>query len=675
MSVSRGNKSFAGVKQCRNRSEQSLKIARSRVLTKMTRGRIKSWPLVVFALAILPAMAGATFGIYLSRIESRGENGIKRFSSYEELRQFLSSKQGDVWPWPAGLSGFPGLPNAALDVKFASGMGAQTRESVEYSTTNVQVEGVDESDIIKTDGEYLYIISGRRLLLIRAYPPEDMEISSEVELVGDPVGLYVSGKRLIVLEQIYQMGLLSEGENRILPAMNVSVKIYDTSDRDNPSLLREYLVSGFYSESRMLEPYVYVVVVEPAVVWKGEVILPRICAQGSSKEIAATEIYYYNESSERAHSFVTVFAINFQEDDVPTAYKTFLTGASDTIYMSRENMYIAQRIWRTTVSNGFVGIVPLRAGSSYEKTAIYKLHIDGLSIEHVARGEARGFLLNQFSMDEHKGFLRIATTSHGDYDVDSVLKEANNIYVFDSEMNLVGALEDLAPGEMIHSARFTGDICYLVTFKKVDPLFVIDLSSPSEPRILGKLKVPGYSDYLHPLGDGFLIGVGKETVEAEEGNFAWYQGLKISLFDVRQLDNPKEVSKLVIGDRGTDSPALYDHKALLLDTRRKLLVLPVLVAEVDPSDYPEGVPPNVHGEFVWQGIYVLDITAEGGIWVRGRITHLEGAEDLSKSGSYFYSKYSVKRALYVDDVLYTISDGKIKANDISTLKELGTLRL
>jgi len=247
--------------------------------------------------------------------------------------------------------------------------------------------------------------------------------------------------------------------------------------------------------------------------------------------------------------------------------------------------------------------------------------------------------------------------------------------VLDQDMNVIGALEDLAPGERIHSARFMGDKCYVVTFKKVDPLFVIDLSSPADPKVLGRLKIPGYSDYLHPFGEGFLIGVGKETAEAEEGDFAWYQGVKVSLFDVSDLENPTEISKLIIGDRGTDSPVLRDHKAFLLDMGRGLLVMPVLVAKIDPSDYPHGVPANAYGEYVWQGAYVLRVSAEDGISVLGRIEHLEDEGEMLKSGYYFESKYSVKRALYINDVLYTISQGLVKANDMSTLRELNALDL
>ena len=643
----------------------------------------KVWCLATISLILLPAVAGAILGVHLRQIQTNGGKGISKFSSYEELKAFLKKSQGSgVAYWPTA-AGFLGLPSVKSAITFRAEVG-ETDSSlnvgqIEYSATNVQVEGIDEADIIKTDGEYIYLVSDQRLLLIRAYPPERMELISEVRLEGNPVGLYISGDRLVTIEQMYRDAIFTgEDGNMILPQANVSFRVYDTSNKSKPVLRREYAISGFYSASRMLEPYVYSVVVEPAVMCKDEVFLPELCGQGWIKKATATEIYYYNESSEGAHSFVTILAINVQDESVEPTCKTFLAGASDVIYMSYDNMYISQSIWRTALSTGQTGGsigASINANQGYEVTVIHKLHVDGLSIEYVARGEARGFPLNQFSMDEHEGFFRIATTSHADYELNSILKEVNNIYVFDSDMNLVGSLEDLAPGERIHSARFVGDLCYLVTFKKVDPLFVIDLASPERPKVLGKLKIPGYSDYLHPFGEGFLIGVGKETVEAEEGDFAWYQGLKISLFDVRQLDDPREISKLVIGDRGTDSPVLYDHKAFLLDIKRGLLVLPVLVAEIDPSDYPDGVPRNAYGEFTWQGVYVLNVSEKGGIEVRGRITHMDGNDDLLKSGIYFYSERSVKRALYIGGVLYTISEDRIKANDLSTLEELNVLSL
>ncbi|MEM2938982.1 MAG: beta-propeller domain-containing protein, partial [Candidatus Bathyarchaeia archaeon] len=203
---------------------------------------------------------------------------------------------------------------------------------------------------------------------------------------------------------------------------------------------------------------------------------------------------------------------------------------------------------------------------------------------------------------------------------------------------------------------------------------VISLKDPTKPEVLGQLKIPGYSDYLHPFDEDHLIGIGKWTVEAEEGDFAWYQGVKISIFDVSDFEHPKEVDGYVIGDRGTDSPVLWDHKALLFDKDLNLLAMPVLVAEIDEAKYPDGVPPNAYGDYVWQGLYVFEIT-ENNLRLRGRITHIEDRSDFLKSGYWFYSDYAIERALYIGDVLYTISDRMIKMNNLTTLEEIGSLKI
>jgi inhibitor of cysteine peptidase len=601
-------------------------------------------------------------------------NKMRRFSSYQQLKQFLAShQQVSYWPYIT----FDAMNSLKGGVSLA-GLSKSTTSvpaDVPYSTTNVQVEGVDEADVVKTDGKFLYVISGEKVLLIEAYPPESMALLSSIDLEGRPMGIFVSGDRLVIFEQIYSAGSI-DGDGENMPGMtsgmgNVSVKVYDISDRGDPRLLRNYLVNGLYSDSRMIEPYIYLVVGEPALIYNEDVILPRIYGCDGVKEVGASDIYYC-ESSGGYYSFSTVFALNVQDVNAEPSYQTFLTTSSDTLFMSRDNIYIAQTFWKGAediVWNGL--IVP----PSQEVTAVHKIHVKGLKIDYVAKGEVPGHVLNQFSMDEFDGFFRIATMSIKELsDGSGRTAEVSNMYVLDQDMKVVGALEGIAPGERMHSARFVGDKCYMVTFKKVDPLFVIDLSSPTDPRILGRLKIPGYSDYLQPFGEGFLIGVGKGTMEAEEGDFAWYQGLKISLFDVRELDHPKEVSKVVIGDRGTDSPALRDHKAFLLDMGRGLLIIPVLVAKIDPSDYPDGVPAYAYGEYVWQGAYILRVSTGEGIKVLGRITHLDDGEIL-RSGYYFDSKHSVQRAVYINNALYTLSEGKIKANDISTLQELKSLEL
>jgi len=277
-------------------------------------------------------------------------------------------------------------------------------------------------------------------------------------------------------------------------------------------------------------------------------------------------------------------------------------------------------------------------------------------------------VLNQFSMDEYGDYFRVATTTHGE-------TSRNNVYVLNMALNITGSLTDLAQGESIYSARFMGDRCYLVTFKKVDPLFVIDLSDPYNPGVLGYLKVTGYSNYLHPYDETHIIGIGKEAVEAKEEDFAWYQGLKIALFDVSDVNNPKEIGDpYIIGERGTDSPVLWDHKAFLFDKSRNLMVIPVLVAEIDESKYPEGVSADAYGEPVWQGAYVLRVSLDAGISLQGRITHIEDIAEPEK-GYYFYSPFSVVGSPYIDDVLYTISQAKIKMNNLENLDYINQVEL
>jgi uncharacterized secreted protein with C-terminal beta-propeller domain len=204
-----------------------------------------------------------------------------------------------------------------------------------------------------------------------------------------------------------------------------------------------------------------------------------------------------------------------------------------------------------------------------------------------------------------------------------------------------------------------GDKCYLVTFKKTDPLFAIDLSDPASPKVLGSLKIPGYSDYLHPYDENHLIGVGKETVEASEGNFAWYQGIKLSLFDVSNVNEPKQLSKYVIGDRGTDSPVLSDPKAFLFDKSSGLLVIPVNLAEIDTTAATPA--PNAYGTMVWQGAYVFSLTLNDGFVLRGNVTQIENDISLQNSDYWIY------RTLYIGNTLYTVSNAKVQLNSLKDL--------
>jgi uncharacterized secreted protein with C-terminal beta-propeller domain len=273
-------------------------------------------------------------------------------------------------------------------------------------------------------------------------------------------------------------------------------------------------------------------------------------------------------------------------------------------------------------------------------------------------------------MDEYNDNFRIATTTGNLWEGNS----ANHLYVLDSDLKIIGKVEDLAKGEKIYSARFLGNRAYIVTFKKIDPLFVIDLSVPQDPKVLGYLKVTGFSDYLHPYDENHIIGVGKEAVGGNE-QFAWYQGMKISLFDVSDVENPKEIGKVTIGDRGTDSQALYDHKAFLFDKEKNLLVIPISLAQINKTQYEnqyENIPDWAYGDVVWRGAYVFNIDLVNGIVLKGNITH---ENETANETNYYDYQSQVTRSLYIDNILYTLSNRMIKANNLDDMSEISKVQL
>jgi len=604
-------------------------------------------------LVSLLAIVFAIAPFYLNTPQVSSQIQLKRFSSYEELKSFLkaSSQGGPYYDEGRWVQTF-GMTVKGMEIN------AEAATVPDYSTTNIQVKGVDEADVIKTDGEYIYIVSENGVVILKAYPPEEAQVLSQTKLNGTLRGIFINGDKLVVFED--KFGYYGSYEKSIpYETPRTFIRVYDVSDRESPVLRRNFSLDGYYFNSRMIGDYVYAVINQPAYCHEDEVKLPKIYSGDEVEEIRATEIYYSNRS-DYFYTFTTIVAINVQNDEEP-AHETFLLGATRVIYVSLNNIYITFPE-QTMMTNGV------------ERTTIHRIHVENGDIECEASGEVPGYVLNQFSMDEYQGYFRIATTNGHVARSWSEATSQNNVYVLDTNLSIVGELEDLAPGEKIYSARFMGDRCYLVTFRKVDPLFVIDLKNPSNPKVLGKLKITGYSDYLHSYDENHIIGIGKETVAAEEGDFAWYQGVKISLFDVSDVEKPKEIDKYEIGDRGTDSPLLWDHKALLFDKSKNLLVIPVLVAEIDEEKYPEGIPPFTRGDYVWQGAYVFNISLDRFV-LEGRITHLENDTELMKSGYYFSSPYSVKRALYIGNVLYTISDKKIKMNNLENLDEINEVEL
>jgi uncharacterized secreted protein with C-terminal beta-propeller domain len=611
---------------------------------------------MTFVLVLLAAIVGAIVPFCLESSDVLGQthyysslSPLKKFSSYEELKTFITASSR-VRPYyyqePSGGSilsaNFAGETKSILMRQYGLESNAMVVYVPSYSKTNIQVEGVDEADVIKTDGEYIYLISGKNVTIVKAYPAEEAEILFQIELDGTLRGAFINGDKLVIFEETHTNGTLTR------------IKVYDVSDRENPHLKRDYSTDGNYFNSRMIGDYVYAVINHGARLIEGEVSLPKIHSNRGVEEIDVSGIYY-SDVPDYAYTFTTIVALNTQNDEEEPTHESILLGAARGMYVSLNNIYVTF--------------------PEVERTLIYRIHIEGNKIEFAANGEVPGYVLNQFSMDEHLNYFRIATTTGHVARSSEQATSRNHVYILDMNLRVVGMLEDLASGEKIYSARFMGDRCYLVTFRKIDPLFVIDLKNPDEPRVLGELKITGYSDYLHPYDENHIIGVGKETVAAEQGDFSWYQGVKISLFDVSDVENPKEIDKYEIGDRGTDSPVLTDHKAFLFDRSKNLLVLPVLVAEISEEKHSNGFPPSRRGDYIWQGAYVFDVSLSEGLVLKGGVTHVNDDADLMKSGYYSPSSYSVKRSLYIDNVLYTISDKKIKMNSLETLDEINEVEL
>jgi len=560
----------------------------------------------LLSLILLLAIVCAIVPFYLDKIETLEHTQLRRFSSYEELKNFLETNvkaQDYGWDWL-------GIPKA-IPVFSPREATVETLSAPDFSATNIQVAGVDEADIVKTDGTYLYVVAGTNISILKAYPPEEAQILSQISFNATPWQLFINEDKLAVLggatAYTYRVPTFIDDKT--------FVKVYDVSDRANPLSTRNFSISGNYFNSRMIGKYVYVVVSQPAYLLYDTLVLPKIYTEEGIKEISASQIYYA-QVSDYHYAFTTIAAINIQDDEQEPTHKTFLLGATSCMYASLNNIYIT--FWK------------------HEKTLIYRIRIREEKIEHEADGEVPGNVLNQFSMDEYNSHFRIATTTR----INGISQ--NNLYVLDSNLDIVGKLENVAPGETIYSARFMGDRCYLVTFRQVDPFFVIDLKDPSNPKILGQLKIPGFSSYLHPYDENHIIGIGKEE-----------RNVKISLFDVSNVSDPKEVGKYLVDGEWSDTLVLTDHKAFLFDKSKNLLVIPISITKM-----------GIYEDSMWQGAYVFDITPDKELVLKGGITHLENDADS------WSMEYWVKRSLYIDNVLYTISDKKVKMNHLTTLDEI-----
>lgn len=609
--------------------------------------------------------------------------GIQRFASCTALKNQIAKAPGyertvmdqglsvTLMPMAMQKSAMPSATNAA---------GAVAESSADYSQTNVQVKGVDEADIVKTDGAYAYHLTKNRLAISSVTPADGAMLKSVTELEKDmgAQDLYIQGDRIMVVgtkweEQVYPMPLVKGIASRSMPWRGQSitvVQVWDISDRANPKKLRTVEFDGSISSSRMIGGITYLVM-NASSPWDELQVLPgekelvpgyRDDKTGTSFKpmVPCGDVGYFDIQPTRDYLAVASVPMSGQGE----VKRAVVLGSSETVYASLDNLYVARQDWsQSPVRDSLLGET-----DANDKTAIYKFALKDGQIAYKAKGTVPGHLLNQFSLDEDNGNLRVATTKGEVWNEKT--PSTNNIYILGSDLKQRGSIERIAPGEKIYSVRFMGARGYMVTFKKVDPFFVLDLKDPDAPKILGKLKIPGYSDYLHPMDENHIIGVGKNADDAAEQSFAWYQGMKMAIFDVTDVANPKEMWKTEIGDRGTDSPALQDHKAFLYSPEKQLLALPVRLAELSPEvkndPNREG---NEYGDFKFQGAYVYRLTLEKGFEQIGRITHHVDDQAALKSG-YYWGEYDtdIQRVLYAGNSLLTFSNDKIGLNSLFDLK-------
>lgn len=577
----------------------------------------------------------SSFNAYIEN-QSRWYNQI--YDSY-----YASSDEVlyDMAPAPAATSAAPEVAQ-----KSVSGGGA-----TEYSTTNVQVVGVDEADFLKNDGKYIYMLRNNGLTISEVYPVDTGRVISQIPLAGTPSGMFLSGDRLVVFLSTYGEIWKYPASTEAPVPVNGDITyaaIYDVSNRARPEMIREITLPGSYENGRMIGEVIYAITRDS--IYNNDPIMPVVY---EGKDILARPSIWCPPIPMNQFSLYTITSFDLTKTrDVKAT--SFLMGYDNTLYVSADNAYMAYKKW-----SPYWWGWNWRSSSSVqpdkgEESVIHRFSLDDGTISFKATGSFPGYLLNQFSLDESDGNIRVATTNER-YTNDAWIQD-NNVYVLSSSLDTLGSLEHLAPGERIYSARFIGDLLYLVTFKQTDPLFVIDLSNPKQPGILGELKIPGYSDYLHPFDKTHLIGIGKDTEENENGGVI-PTGVKVAIFDVSDLKNPRLMDSRVIGEKGSSSEILSDHKAFLLDANRSIMVLPikeVVRIPIRDSKFPES-----YTTASWQGAYVIGIDPSRGFTDKGKIE-----QDQMRPNDYYWSGSAVRRSVVMDSVLYTVSDNRIIGSDI-----------
>ena len=548
----------------------------------------------------------------------------------------------------------------------------------DYSTTNIQVENVDEADIVKTDGDYIYSISEDNVIITDVKDPKQPKVVATIKSEDDdiPEDIILYKDKLVVISTKGNQTQRYYYNDR----MNTVVKIYNITSREKPVLTKSYEMYEPYYTSRCIDNVLYVISSGNLRKEDDEIVV-GYNEDNMEKEMSIDKIKYLKDVKTTKQTLISTVDLNNETADIKL--DSYLMNISNA-YVSENAIYLLNQKYNNDskipikLLFGFKGVFGLEdyyemyAESGYY-TEIYKFDIKE-NVEYKAKTKAKGKTINQYSLDEKDNHLRIAL-----YDNDG-----SRVAIFDEDLKQIGISDNVAKGEKMYSSRFIGDKVYFVTYKTIDPLFVMDLSNETKPKVLGKLKIPGYSTYLHPYDENHIIGIGMETKEIINRNSngkvisttAKVVGMKMALFDVSNVNSPVQISSVVIGDSRTTSAILTNPKALLFSKEKSLIAIPVnnysQDFEVTSSNNYETMINNYtkYGKpYNAEGYFVYNINVQDGFKLKGVITHEK------TNATYYYSNSKLLRGLYIDNNLYTVSETMIKVNELDSLKAVGELKL
>jgi hypothetical protein len=575
-------------------------------------------------------------------------------------------------PAPAEAPASEPAPAGLDELSAATGIG--------FSSTNVQERGIDEPDIVKTDGKTIWVVAQSSLYAIDVIGDEPV-ILDRLELEVWGAQLLLAGDRVVVIGQGGFAVPLPHETDLIEPALpepgiapyghnGTTLKLVDVSAPAKLTVVETLSVEGAFITARLTGESIRLVTFSfpDAVpfVYPGESGFAGELAAGlENHEIVSSlgardwlpEYVRENHTTGASESglavgcssvrvpvdpaglgMLSVLTLDPARGLSPVDSDALMTSAQ-TVYSSTSGLYVATPFWSSQIDT--------RPGDDLffggrEHTLIHRFDIaEPFETVFTGSGEVLGSLLNQFSMSEHDGHLRVATTDH--------YEQESYVTVLDTsgdELERVGRVGNLGLGEQIYAVRFIGDIGYVVTFRQIDPLYTLDLANPKRPKVRGELKIPGYSAYLHPIGDGLLLGIGQDATDQGQ-----LRGAQLSLFDVSDLDDPTRLHQMRLG-QNSHTEAEYDHHAFLWWPSLNLAVLPISAYHYDQRT---GV------EEWFSGAVGAEVDRERGIRAVGSLTHPHGSQ--------------IRRSVVVGDTLYTVSEAGLKASSLETFAERGWLPL